>query len=64
MKVSVHVLDGSGGNLLDACTLACMGAMKAFRRPDISVCVYGYECKYGYNGVWCVHEQMYALCMR
>eukprot|EP01031_Cornospumella_fuschlensis_P031560 gene31560-38145_t len=37
VKVSVHVLDGSGGNLLDACTLACMGAMKAFRRPDISV---------------------------
>lgn len=33
----VNVLDASGGNVIDAAMLAAMGALKAFRRPDISV---------------------------
>lgn len=37
IKVRVYVQDGSGGNILDCSMLAAMGALKAFRRPDISI---------------------------
>lgn len=37
IRCQVRVLDISGGNVLDAVMLATMGALKAFRRPDISV---------------------------
>lgn len=37
VRCQVNVLDTSGGNTIDACMLAAMAALKAFRRPDISV---------------------------
>jgi exosome complex component RRP45 len=37
VRCQLHVLDTSGGNILDVAMLAAMGALRAFRRPDISV---------------------------
>lgn len=32
--MDVHVLD-HGGNLVDGCVLAALGALMAFRRPEV-----------------------------
>lgn len=37
--VDVKVLDASGGNIVDCCTLATMSALRAFRKPETSVVV-------------------------
>lgn len=37
INCDVNVLDGSCGNVVDACMLAVMAALKAFRKPDVSV---------------------------
>jgi exosome complex component RRP45 len=37
INCSVSVLDGSGGNVIDACLLSVIAALKAFRKPDVSV---------------------------
>lgn len=36
VRVDVLVLD-HGGNLVDACSLAALAALLAFRRPDVSI---------------------------
>jgi hypothetical protein len=36
LRVDVHVLDHAG-NLVDACGLASLAALMAFRRPDVTV---------------------------
>jgi exosome complex component RRP45 len=33
----IKILDASGGNLIDACMLAAISALKAFRKPEISI---------------------------
>ncbi|GKY98816.1 hypothetical protein MPSEU_000837700 [Mayamaea pseudoterrestris] len=35
LTLSVTVLDASGGNLMDACTLACMAALRHYRKPHL-----------------------------
>lgn len=37
INCNVNVLDGSGGNVIDACLLSVISALKAFRKPDVSV---------------------------
>lgn len=37
IRVEVLVLDAAGGNILDAAILSAMSALRAFRKPDISV---------------------------
>jgi exosome complex RNA-binding protein Rrp42 (RNase PH superfamily) len=37
LTTEVRVLDGSGGNILDACVMAAMSALRAFRKPDVTV---------------------------
>lgn len=37
INCAVSVVDGSGGNVIDACMLAVMSALKAFRKPDVSI---------------------------
>lgn len=37
VRCDVRVVDGSGGNVLDASILSAMSALKAFRKPEISV---------------------------
>lgn len=37
VRCDVKVLDSFGGNILDAAILAAMSAMKAFRKPEITV---------------------------
>lgn len=36
LRVDLHVLDHQG-NLIDACGLAALAALMAFRRPDVTV---------------------------
>ncbi len=36
LRVDLHVLDHQG-NLVDACGLAALAALMAFRRPDVTV---------------------------
>ncbi|CAB1111060.1 unnamed protein product [Ectocarpus sp. CCAP 1310/34] len=36
LRCDVHILD-HGGNLIDACTLATMAALRHFRRPEVTV---------------------------
>ncbi len=36
LRVDIHVLDHCG-NLTDVCCLAALGALMAFRRPEVSV---------------------------
>lgn len=35
LTLAVTVLDAAGGNVLDACTLACMAALRHYRKPQI-----------------------------
>lgn len=37
INCAVTVVDGSGGNVIDACMLSVISALKAFRKPDVSV---------------------------
>ena len=37
INVAVTVVDGTGGNIIDACMLSVISALKAFRKPDVSV---------------------------
>lgn len=37
INCEVRVLDCTGGNIIDACMLAAMSALKAFRKPETSV---------------------------
>lgn len=37
IRCEVRIVDASGGNILDACVLAVMAALKAFRKPEISI---------------------------
>lgn len=37
INCAVSVVDGSGGNVMDACMLAVIAALKAFRKPDVSI---------------------------
>ncbi|KAJ1431957.1 ribosomal protein S5 domain 2-type protein [Ochromonadaceae sp. CCMP2298] len=37
LTTEVRVIDGSGGNIVDACVMAAMSAMRAFRKPDVTV---------------------------
>ncbi len=39
IRCEMRIVDASGGNIIDACVLAAMGALKAFRKPDISVLI-------------------------
>lgn len=34
LRVDTHVLD-HGGNLIDACVLSALGALMAFRKPEV-----------------------------
>jgi exosome complex component RRP45 len=42
INCDVRVLDFSGGNVVDAAMFAAMGALKAFRKPEIAVQVASY----------------------
>jgi len=37
IRCELHIVDGVGGNIIDACVLAAMAALKGFRKPEISV---------------------------
>lgn len=37
IRCEMRIVDASGGNIIDACVLAAMGALRGFRKPDISV---------------------------
>lgn len=37
IRCEVRIVDGSGGNIMDAAILSAMAALKAFRKPEISV---------------------------
>jgi exosome complex RNA-binding protein Rrp42 (RNase PH superfamily) len=37
IRCEVRIVDGSGGNVMDAAILSAMTALKAFRKPEISV---------------------------
>ncbi len=37
INVAVTVVDGTGGNIIDTCMLSVISALKAFRKPDVSV---------------------------
>jgi exosome complex RNA-binding protein Rrp42 (RNase PH superfamily) len=43
INCSVNVIDGSGGNIIDACLLSVMAALKAFRKADVSVIPTAYD---------------------
>ncbi|CAN0127716.1 unnamed protein product, partial [Hapterophycus canaliculatus] len=36
LRCDVHILD-HGGNLIDACALATMAALRHFRRPEVTI---------------------------
>ena len=42
INCDINIIDGSGGNIIDVCMLSVISALKAFRKPDISVipCIY------------------------
>lgn len=37
IRCELRVIDGIGGNVIDACVLAAMAALKGFRKPEVSV---------------------------
>lgn len=37
ISCETRVIDGSGGNLIDVCMLSVMSALRAFRKPDVSI---------------------------
>jgi len=43
INVAVTVVDGSGGNIIDACMLSVISALKAFRKPDVSIVPVAFE---------------------
>lgn len=43
INCNINVIDGSGGNVIDACLLSAMSALKAFRKPDVSVVPTAYD---------------------
>jgi len=37
IRCELRVIDGTGGNIIDACVLAAMAGLKGFRKPEVSV---------------------------